>query len=261
MRTLVEKQSGFTIIELLMAMVTGLIVLAGIYAAFDSQQKIHTKEQQVTEAEQNVRGAAHFMIREIRLAGMDETGMAGAGFVIAGPHSIQFTLDRNDDEDVTDADEDIAYRFSAATDIDDNGLADSGVAPIIRVTAGNDRLAEDIHALGFAYAFDNDGDGELDFVDGDGDGVLDAGEEIWAYDSDAEGNLDWNNDAGAVLPATVNFDRIRAVRIWILARTRHPLRGSSGPKSFTVGDKVINRNDNFKYRLLTSTVKCRNLGI
>ncbi len=46
-------------------------------------------------------------------------------------------------------------------------------------------MAEDIHAVGFAYAFDIDGDGELDFVDGDGDGVLDAGEEIWAYDSDA----------------------------------------------------------------------------
>src|SRR5210317_1709191 len=93
MQTLVKNKSGFTLIELLMAMVTGIIVLAGIYAAFDSQQKIHTKEQQVVDAEQNVRGVAHFMVREIRLAGMDETGLAGAGFLIAGPHSIQFTLD------------------------------------------------------------------------------------------------------------------------------------------------------------------------
>ncbi len=74
MQTLVKNKSGFTLIELLMAMVTGIIVLAGIYAAFSSQQKIHTKEQQVVDAEQNVRGAAHFMVREIRFAGMDETG-------------------------------------------------------------------------------------------------------------------------------------------------------------------------------------------
>jgi type IV pilus assembly protein PilW len=261
MRTLVKNKSGFTLIELLMAMVTGIIVLAGIYAAFDSQQKIHTKEQQVVDAEQNVRGAAHFMVREIRLAGMDETGLAGAGFLIAGPHSIQFTLDRDDDEDVTGADENITYGFSAAADTDANGRADSGTAPIMRVTAGNDRLAEDIHAVGFAYAFDNDGDGELDFVDGDGDGVLDAGEEIWAYDSDADGSLDRDNDTGAALASAVNFDRIRAVRVWILARTRHPLRDYSGPKNFTVGDKVINVNDNFKYRLLSTTVKCRNMGI
>ena len=106
-----------------------------------------------------------------------------------------------------------------------------------------------------------DGDGELDFVDGDGDGLLDAGEEIWAYDSDADGNLDWDNDTGAALASAVNFDKIRAVRVWILARTRHPLREQSSPKNFTVGDKVINVNDNFKYRLLTTTVKCRNMGL
>jgi type IV pilus assembly protein PilW len=218
----------------------------------------------VVDAEQNVRGAAHFMVREIRLAGMDETGMAGAGFLIAGPHSIQFTLDRNDNEDVLDADENITYRFSVtdAADTDADGLADSGAAPIARVTTGpDDILAEDIHAVGFAYAFDNDGDGELDFVDGDGDDLLDAGEEIWAYDSDADGDLDWDNDTGAALASTVNFDKIRAVRVWILARTRHPLREQSSPKNFTVGDKVINVNDNFKYRLLTTTVKCRNMGL
>ena len=263
MGTLVKNTSGFTLVELLMAMVTGIIVLAGIYAAFNSQQTIHTKEQQVVDAEQNVRGAAHFMVREIRLAGMDETGNAGAGFLIAGPHSIQFTMDRNDDEDVLDTDENITYRFSVsdAADPDGDGYADSGAAPIARVTAGEDRLAEDIHAVGFAYAFDDDGDGEVDFVDGNGDGVLDAGEEIWAYDSDAGGNLDWDNDTGLALASTVNFDKIRAVRVWILARTRQPLRDSSGPKNFIVGDKPVNVNDNFKYRLLTTTVKCRNMGI
>jgi type IV pilus assembly protein PilW len=261
MGILIKNKSGFTLIELLMAMVTGIIVLAGIYAAFNSQQKIHTKEQQVVDAEQNVRGAAHFMVREIRLAGMDQTGNAGAGFLIAGPHSIQFTLDRNDNENVLDADENITYRFSAAVDANADGYADSGAAPLTRVTAANDRLAEDIHAVGFAYAFDDDGDGEVDFVDGDGDGVLDAGEEIWAYDSDAGGNLDWDNDTGAALASDVNFDKIRAVRIWILARTRQPLRDSSGPKNFIVGDKPVNVNDNFKYRLLTTTVKCRNMGI
>jgi type IV pilus assembly protein PilW len=267
MQTLVKNKSGFTLVELLMGMVTGMIVLAGIYAAFNSQQKIHTKEQQVVDAEQNVRGAAHFMVREIRLAGMDETGNAGARFLIAGPHTIQFTLDRNDDKFVTGADENITYRFSVsdAADTNDDGYADSGAAPLARVTTSEDRLAEDIHAVGFAYAFDDDGDGELDFVDGDGDGVLDAGEEIWAYDSSnppvVDGTLDKDNATGAALASAVTFDKIRAVRVWILARTRQPLRDASGPKNFIVGDKPVNVNDNFKYRLLTTTVKCRNMGI
>jgi type IV pilus assembly protein PilW len=269
MQTLVKKNNGFTLVELLIAMTTGIIILVGIYAAFHTQQNIHTREQQTADAVQNVRGAAHFMVREIRLAGMDETGLAGAGFITAGRGSVRFTLDSWDgvdvdsggDGDVLDANEDITYGFLAADDTNADGLADSDAAPLYRVTAGNDRLAEDIHAVGFAYAFDDDGDGELDFVDSDGDGELDAGEEIWAYDSDAGGNLDMDNDTGVALASAVNFDRIRAVRVWILARTRQPLRDHSGPKSFIVGDKPVNRNDKFKYRLLSTTIKCRNMGI
>ena len=261
MQKLVKNNSGLTLIELLIAMVVGVIVLAIIYSVFGSQQKIHTKEQQVVDAQQNVRGAAHFIAREIRLAGMDETGVAGAGFLTAGPHSIQFTVNRNDDDNVTGTDEDVTYGFSDEDDTDANGRADAGVAAITRVASNNGTIAEDIHAVGFAYAFDDDGDGQLDFVDGDGDGLLDAGEEIWAYDSDGNGDLDWNNDTSAALATAVGFDSIRAVRIWILARTRNRLRGYTGPKNFIVGDKVINVNDNFQYRLLTTTVKCRNMGI
>ena len=206
------------------------------------------------------------MVREIRLAGLDVTGTTGAGFIGAGPHSIQFTMDfqggvPRGGDGVLDPNENITYGFSTLTDdTDADGVADSGAAPIIRVSATNDNLAEDIHAIGFAYAFDDTGDGELDYVDVDGDSELDAGEEIWAYDSDADGDLDRNN-AGGALASDVTYDKIRAVRIWVLARTRQPLRGYSGPKNFIVGDKPINRNDNFKYRLLTHTVKCRNMGI
>jgi hypothetical protein len=94
-------------------------------------------------------------------------------------------------------------------------------------------------------------------------GQLDPGEEIWAYDSPTVGavGLDTNNATGGVLATTVSYDRIRAVRIWILARTRNPIRETAKTKNFVVGDKNINVTDNFQYRLLTATVKCRNLGI
>ena len=128
----------------------------------------------------------------------------------------------------------------------------------------DDRLAEDIYAVGFAYAYDDAEDGEqLEWDDDDGDTVFDPGEEIWAYDSSVppDGTLDTVNATGATIAPGINYDKIRAVRVWILARTRHPLRGPSVLKSFIVGDKLIDRNDNFKYRLLTTTVKCRNMGI
>lgn len=260
----IKNNNGFTLVEVLVALVIDFIVLAGIYAAFYSQQKSHVKEQMVVDTQQNVRGAATFMASEIRLAGLQGQGINVAGILAAGPHSLQFTLDRNDDDDVADPYENIKYGFSAAVDADINGIADSGAAPLTRFSSTDAPIADDIHALGFAYAFDNDRNGVLDFVDDSpNNGRLDPGEEIWAYDSSAIAavGLDTDHATGAALPEAISFDRIRAVRIWILARTRNPLRGKALSKKFVVGDKVLNVTDKFQYRLLTATVKCRNLGL
>jgi type IV pilus assembly protein PilW len=264
MMSRIQNDYGFTLVEVLVALVIDFVVLAGIYTAFYSQQKSHVKEQQVVDAQQNVRGAAAFMAREIRLSGMDRKGTAVAGILAAGPHSIQFTLDRNDDDDVADEYENIEYGFSAAVDADANGIADAGSAPITRFSDTNDDIAEDIHAIGFAYAFDDDRDGELDFNDASPfNGRLDPGEEIWAFDSPnlATVGLDTDNATGAALTAAVSFDKIRAVRIWILARTKNPLRGKAVTKNYVVGNKIVNVADNYQYRLLTATVKCRNMGL
>jgi type II secretory pathway pseudopilin PulG len=264
MMSLIKNNTGFTLVEVLVALVIDFFVLAGIYTAFYSQQKSHVKEQQVVDTQQNVRGAATFMASEIRLSGMDPKGAAVAGILAAGPNSIRFTLDRNDDGDVDDEYEDIAYGFSDAVDADLNGIADAGAAPIKRFSDTNDDIADDIHAIAFAYAFDDDRDGELDYTDAPPfNGRLDPGEEIWAYDSTdlAAVGLDTNNATGAALAAPVSIDRIRAVRIWILARTRSQLRGKAESKDFVVGDKIITVTDNYQYRLLTAKVKCRNMGL
>lgn len=259
-----NNSKGFTLVEVLVALVIDFIVLAGIYTAFYSQQKSHVKEQQGVDAQQNVRGAADFMAREIRLAGMDGTAIMTAGILAAGPHALQFTLDRNGDDDVTDAYENIKYGFSESADADLNGIADDGAASIIRFSDTSDAIADDIHAIGFAYAFDNDRDGQLDFIDTPPlNGRLDPGEEIWAYDApeNPAAGLDTNNADGTNLAATISLARIRAVRIWILARTKSPLRGKAANKNYVVGNKTINLTDNYQYRLLTATVWCRNMGL
>jgi type IV pilus assembly protein PilW len=264
MMTLIKNNKGFTLVEILVALTIDFVILAGIYAAFYSQQKSHVKEQQVVDAQQNVRGSAAFMAREIRLAGMDRQTTAVAGIEAAGPHSVQFTLDRNEDDDVMDLDENIKYGFSIADDADENGIADAGSGSITRFSNTDATVADHIHAIAFAYAYDDDRDGVLDFVDAAPfNGQLDPGEEIWAYDSPdlAAVGLDTNNATGAALTSAISYDRIRAVRIWILARTRNPLRYSPMTKSYMVGDKSISITDDYQYRLLTTTVKCRNMGI
>jgi type IV pilus assembly protein PilW len=192
MMTLLKNNKGFTLIEILVALSIDFIILAGIYAAFYSQQKSHVKEQQVVDAQQNVRGSAVFMAREIRLAGMDSQTSAVAGIEAAGPHSIHFTLDRNEDDDVTDQYENLQFGFGLDVDANSNGIADAGAASITRfsnpadstVSDVEDPIADHIHAIAFAYAYDEDRDGVLEFLDAAPfNDQLDPGEELWAYDS------------------------------------------------------------------------------
>ncbi len=132
--------------------------------------------------------------------------------------------------------------------------------------------AYDIEAVGFAYAFDDDDDGELDQSAG--------GNIIWAIDSnlgdnkldtlldtDDNGIIDENDtEGGANLSGQVDLDKIRAVRIWLLARTRYPIKGHTDNQTYVVGANHRDPSDpdwdpRRKRVLLTTTVYCRNMGI
>ena len=262
-----NDNKGFTLIELLIAMAVSSIVMALIISAFGSQQKAHVTQQQVVDMQQNIRAAMYLMESEIRMAGCDPTENDVAGIQTAGPNSIGFTMDINGDEDTNDANENITFGFSLANDADGNGTADAGGAPLGRNTGGGFmRMAEDIHAIGFAYAYDDDENGQLDTsaggyviwaIDSDNDGTLDM-----SLDTNDDGDIDTNDAPGGVaLAAVVNINRIRAVRIWFLARTGAPIRGYSDTGTYVVGDRRVPSGDNFQRRLLTASVKCRNMGL
>ena len=264
-----NDNKGFTLIELLIAMAVSGIVMALIISAHGSQQRAHVTQQQVVDMQQNIRAAMYLMESEIRMAGCDPTENDVAGIQTAGPNSIGFTMDIDGNGNTTGTNENITFGFDP---VDDNnpgdGIADAGGAPLCRNTGGGfQRMAEDIHAIGFAYAYDDNENGQLDTSAG--------GNVIWAIDSDGDGALDTRLDAdddgdidaadavagGALLAATVNINRIRAVRIWLLARTAAPIRGYSDTRTYVVGDRRITPVDNFQRRLLTASVKCRNMGL
>ena len=114
-------------------------------------------------------------------------------------------------------------------------------------------LAEGIEAMAFAFAYDNDADQLLD-TDG-------AGNVLWGIDSDGNNVLD-TSVAGGGLPTLVNMDRIRAVRIWLLGRTKGNVPKHRDIDTYVVGNQTLGPfNDNFQRILLISTVKCRNMGL
>jgi len=152
------SNQGFTLTELLVAMIISGVVATGIYSTFYSQQKSYLAQEQIAAMQQNLRGAMHLLGRDIRMAGYDPTGWATTGIQTAQANSIRFTMDITDDAgtgtpdgDTGDPNEDITY---ALVDLDGDGDTDLG-----RNDAnggGNHQIAENIDALNFVY-LDKDG--------------------------------------------------------------------------------------------------------
>jgi type IV pilus assembly protein PilW len=289
-----RSSRGLTLIELLIALALAAVVTGASYQLYQTRQRSHVTQELIVDMQQSARAAVALMKREIRMAGynpaagdgVDNDGTNGiddpaespaVGIEEAGASKIHISFDYDGDMTKEGVGEDISYGFANKYDGNGDGIADSGSAPLGRKSKDSELypMAENIQAIRFAYAFDYDG--------GSPDGRIDEspnGHVIWAYDSDGDKSLDRlldTNDDGVINAADqsgvkdlvsrgwtagpVPLSRIRAVRAWILARTRAPVPGRYDHRNYAVGDVIIASNDRYLRQLLTVTVYCRNLGI
>jgi len=287
--TEMKSKDGFTMVELLVVMIVGGIGLWVVYTAFMSQQRSYVVQEGVTEMQQELRASLEIMSREMRNAGHDVPPIndpllsALPGMIAAGPYNLQFAMDLGDSSPgggepnglTTDPNENVTYQF--VTNADDEGGVMDGIADTDVNGAGElgrnsnggglQALSSNIHAIGFAYAYDNNSDGKLET-----NAV--TNEIIWAV-PDGAGNwvdLDGNNsgaiDVNDSKPATLGvadasqLSQIRGVKIWILARSSRPDPQYTNTKTYKVGANVIGApNDAYRRRLATATVRCRNMGL
>ena len=135
-------EKGFTLVELLIAMVPSLIVLGAVTSTFIIHSHGYEQQMQVVEMQQNVRAGIQMMTTELMMAGYDPAGTAATGIVLAEPGSVRFTMDLNCDGDVSDSNEDVTY----ALDETDRQLTRKATA-----TDTATPLAENIQGLLFTY--------------------------------------------------------------------------------------------------------------
>jgi len=253
-----HNSKGFTLIEIMITLAITSIIMTAIFGLFISQQERYTEQDQVSEMQQNMRVSRFLLISDIRMAGYDpDDQLATTGVSFAGSSAI--TINQYDGALTT-----TAYTYDTANlAIDKNGVL----------------MTEGIAGLGFAYAYDTDGNGIDTYTLTAG---ANAGQSkiIWAIntggtwynlDADGDGDIDPDDDdndgaadnviSGLTTATAVNLSHIRAVRVWILARIEGVERGFVDTTSYAVGTTVYPSGDNIKKRLLTATVKCRNLGI
>ncbi len=104
-----NNERGFTLIEIIIALLISSLAMAAIYTTSNKQQDVYVDQDQVVAMQDNLRAALLLMNQEIRMAGYDPMGTANAGITAASSNSLTFTMDNNGDGDITDAGENITF--------------------------------------------------------------------------------------------------------------------------------------------------------
>lgn len=133
-----NKESGFTLVELLIAMAIGLIILAALSSTFLMQRKIYDVQEQIVEMVQTARATMDMMTREIRMAGYDPAGATFDG-IPYNAGQLQIRADLDGDGNIT-GQENIIYIYDA-TDLQIDRNIGSGDQP----------FAENIQSFTFVY--------------------------------------------------------------------------------------------------------------
>ena len=139
---------GFSLVELLIAMVVGIAVLGAMYGVFISQNKTFNNQEEIVAMQQSVRAGMDMIVREVRLAGYDpqrvnsDTNTANnfSGATVSGTQ-LQVRADLNGDGviDATSQENIIYAHDSANKQITRN--SGSGAQPSV----------ENVQAFTFAY--------------------------------------------------------------------------------------------------------------
>ena len=229
-----NRSQGFTLVELMVALVIAGIALSAIYALFISQSKTYTIQQQIVELQQGLRVSMLLMEREIRQTGYNPGGLTEAA---AGSDGIDNNCDGTTDE---------ADNIGTLL-VDESEAIGFQVALVNRVS----------------FSMDKNGDGT---TCGEKESITYAlnGTTLERNGTPRFANIEVLNfvylDESAAVATSIGT--IRSVQIAVIGRTNDEDPSYNNMKSYVnlQGVEILAaQNDGFRRRLLTSQVDCRNL--
>jgi prepilin-type N-terminal cleavage/methylation domain-containing protein len=177
------SNKGITLIELLIALVIGATIVAGIYRVFIAQTRAYTVQDQVVEVQQNIRSAMEILLRDIRMAGYDGSQTPSRLLTAVFPGDSTIPNVSNDAITVQyrvsgNLNTKVIYRNAATAQLMENLFVNGVQDPNYPVV-----LLDNVNALTFTYGVD----GRIDLPETQ-DGTIDAGGFILAATVNA-GNL------------------------------------------------------------------------
>lgn len=160
-----RREKGFTIIEILMALIIFAMVIAGMYRVFISQSRAYTIQDRVVETQQSIRSAMEVLLNDLRMTGFDNdhpnSKITITTAIIPGTNQItvNYEFDNTTQYSIRywrDANSQTLRR--QLTTIKDDGSS---------VVSPQEILLENVEELNFTYGVDTNDDGAMD-KDGNG---------------------------------------------------------------------------------------------
>ena len=158
-----NREHGFTLVDILVGLAMASIVMAAIISLFTSVGRSYTIQNVAADVQQVTRAGVEHMTQNIRMAGLDPLGTAGAEIKEFTADKIRFTLDRCDlpvggpegcglpDGDVDDKFENVTYRWDPGERKLKQTLY-AGTGSVYTET-----LVENVSNLSFTYLDKDDG--------------------------------------------------------------------------------------------------------
>ena len=142
------KNTGFTLVEMMVSLGVGMVVVAAVTTTFMTQTKIYSAQEQVNDMQQNARAALDVITRELKMAGYKPNTGAVTGLTASGVNldntKLVIEADLNGDNSIDGAAgslERISYAYNSITKRITRRLG-SGTSDI---------FADNITAFSFTY--------------------------------------------------------------------------------------------------------------
>ncbi len=227
---------GFTLVEMLIALVVSGLLLSAVYSAFQAQQQSYLVQEQVAEAQQTVRAVLETMAAELRMAGFSGTA-SGATIHDAQIDAISFSFDQDNDGSLNYFAYDHYDSAAVGDQVIGRSTSDSSVLTLTETPGSSNHfevLPSALQAGHIPFALKIDG---LEFF--------------------------YQLEDGSSTTSPADPSAIRSIQISILARAAFPDRNYSNNEVYTAASGATwgPFNDGFRRRFQTMTVKCRNMGL
>lgn len=120
LRKTIRNHRGFTLVEMLAAVLISLLIAAGMTGVFIAHSRTYSIHEDVSDLAQGVRGVLSLMTSDFRIAGCDPLGTKDPGIVRAEATHLEYTTDHGSDSTslpneadgkITGNDERVSYRY------------------------------------------------------------------------------------------------------------------------------------------------------